>query len=214
VTSESTQREVAGLSIELLDEELRDCYQELSNVAVGRAANLLAQLLKNYVIMPIPVVNLLERAELSMALSSIQGAQSVSAVCQGFTGSKISGEALLIFNDASFTDMAELTHFNGEITEQIELELLMDIANIMIGACLKGLADQIDVRFSQGQPYLLGQHINIQELLKNNEAQWDRLLAIELPYELEGRNVNCDLLLLFTENSLPVMHSKVSYLLE
>lgn len=202
------------MTTDVLDEELRDCFQELSNVAVGRAADLLARLLNNFVIMPIPVVNLLERAELSMALSAIADANSVSAVCQGFTGSKIAGEALLIFNDASFQDMAELTQFKGEITEQIELELLMDIANILIGACLKGLAEQIDVSFSQGQPYLLGQHINIEELLSRNGSSWRRLLTIELPYKLEGRDVNCDLLLLFTEDSLAVLRDKMSYLLE
>ena len=199
---------------QILDEELRDCFQELSNVAVGRAADLLARLLNTFVIMPIPVVNLLERAELSMALSSIADAESVSAVCQGFTGSKIAGEALLIFNDASFTDMADLTHYSGEITKQIELELLMDISNILIGACLKGLAEQLDVSFSQGQPSLLGQHLNIAELLKGNGTSWQRLLTIEIPYKLEGHQVNCDLLLLFTEDSLKVLRDKVSYLLE
>ena len=140
------------MSNSFLEEDLRDYFQEISNVAVGRAADLLARLLDNFVIMPIPVVNLLERAELSMALSSIQDADSVSSVCQGFTGSKIAGEALLIFNDASFTDMAELTQYTGDINPQIELELMMDIANILIGACLKGLAEQLDVKFSQGQP--------------------------------------------------------------
>jgi chemotaxis protein CheY-P-specific phosphatase CheC len=202
------------LDNQILDEELRDCFQELSNVAVGRAADLLARLLNTFVIMPIPVVNLLERAELSMALSSIADAESVSAVCQGFTGSKIAGEALLIFNDASFTDMADLTHYSGEITKQIELELLMDISNILIGACLKGLAEQLDVSFSQGQPSLLGQHLNIAELLKGNGTSWQRLLTIEIPYKLEGHQVNCDLLLLFTEDSLKVLRDKVSYLLE
>lgn len=199
---------------ETFSEEMRDCFQEISNIAVGRAADLLARLLDNFVIMPIPTVNLLERSELNMALSSIGDASSVSAVCQGFTGSKISGEALLIFNDASFSDMAELTNFKGEITEQIELELLMDIANILIGACLKGLAEQIDVRFSQGQPYLLGQHINVTNMLNSQAASWQRALTIELPYKLEGRNVDCDLLLLFTEDSLPVLTDKMKYLME
>jgi chemotaxis protein CheY-P-specific phosphatase CheC len=202
------------MNTDVLDEDLRDCFQEVSNVAVGRAASLLAQLLDTFVIMPIPTVNLLERSELSMALSSIGNSGSVSAVCQGFTGSKIAGEALLIFNDASFTDMADLTHFSGEITEQIELELLMDIANILIGACLKGLAEQIDVSFSQGQPNLLGQHINIDEMLTRQQSDWKRALTIELPYKLEGRNVDCDLLLLFTEDSLGVLTDKMSYMLE
>ena len=199
---------------DVLDEDLRDSLRELSNIAVGRAADLLARLLNTFVIMPIPAVNLLERSELSMALSSVQGTHSVSAVCQGFTGSKIAGEALLIFNDANFTDMAELTHFEGEITEQIELELLMDISNILIGACLKGLAEQLDINFSQGQPFLLGQHINIDELLGRNPSGWQRLLTIELPYKLEGRLVNCDLLLLFTNDSLAVLRDKVAYMLE
>ena len=202
------------MNSDVLDEDLRDCFQEISNVAVGRAASLLAQLLDTFVIMPIPTVNLLERSELSMALASIGQSGSVSAVCQGFTGSKIAGEALLIFNDASFTDMAELTHFKGEITAQIELELLMDIANILIGACLNGLAEQIDVKFSQGQPNLLGQHINIDDMLTKQDAQWKRALTIELPYKLEGRNVDCDLLLLFTEDSLEVFTDKLSYMLE
>jgi chemotaxis protein CheC len=202
------------LDSDVLDEDLRDSLRELSNIAVGRAADLLARLLDTFVIMPIPSVNLLERSELSMALSSVQGNHSVSAVCQGFTGSKIAGEALLIFNDASFTDMAELTHFEGEITEQIELELLMDISNILIGACLKGLAEQLDINFSQGQPNLLGQHINIDELLSRNPSGWQRLLTIELPYKLEGRLVNCDLLLLFSNDSLAVLRDKVAYMLE
>jgi chemotaxis protein CheY-P-specific phosphatase CheC len=203
-----------NMTTDILDEDLRDCFQEISNVAVGRAASLLAQLLDVFVIMPIPMVNLLERSELRMALSSIGESVSVSAVCQGFTGSKIAGEALLIFNDASFTDMAELTSFKGEITEQIELELLMDIANILIGACLNGLAEQIDVSFSQGQPSLLGQHITIDDMLAEQESDWQRALTIELPYKLEGRNVDCDLLLLFTEDSLSVLTDKMAYMME
>lgn len=197
-----------------LDEELRDVLQELSNVAMGRAADLLARLLENYVILPIPVVNLLERAELNMALSSLEEVESVSAVCQGFVGSRIAGEALIIFNDTSFQDIAELTNFAGEITPQIELELLMDIANILIGACLKGLAEQLDVSFSQGQPVLLGQHLSLRDLVGDQAGNWKRALTIEIPYRLENRNVDCDLLLLFTEDSLRVLEDKIQYMME
>lgn len=197
-----------------LDEDLRDAFQEIANVAMGRAASLLARLLDNYVLLPIPVVNLLERSELKMALSSLKEFDSVSAVCQGFVGSRISGEALLIFNDTSFQDIAELTNFAGEITPEVELELLMDIANILIGACLKGLAEQLDVAFSQGQPVLLGQHLNQDDLVTDASTTWQRALTVEIPYRLEGRNVDCDLLLLFTEDSLAVLDDKIRYLME
>lgn len=202
------------MDTEHLDEEMRDVFQEIANVAMGRAADLLARLLNNYVVLPIPVVNLLERNELKMALSSVKSVDSVSAVCQGFVGSRISGEALLIFNDTSFQDIAELTEFKGDITPDIELELLMDIANILIGACLKGLTEQLDVSFSQGQPVLLGQHLHLQDLVNNQAGNWKRALTIEIPYRLESRNVDCDLLLLFTEDSLAVLESKVRFMLE
>lgn len=202
------------MSGEHLDEELRDVFQEITNVAMGRAADLLARLLNNYVVLPIPVVNLMERAELNMALTSLEEFESVSAVCQGFVGSRIAGEALLIFNDTSFQDIAELTNFAGEITPQIELELLMDIANILIGACLKGLAEQLDISFSQGQPVILGQHLALNDLVSSKSGAWKKALTIEIPYRLEGRNVDCDLLLLFTEDSLKVLEDKVGYMLE
>jgi len=199
---------------EQLDDELLDALREVSNVAMGRAADLLARLLDTFVVLPVPVVNLLERSELNMALSSLRSASSVSAVCQGFYGSRVSGEALLIFNDTSFADIANLTDFKGDITPEVELELLMDIGNILIGACLKGLAEQLDVAFSQGQPVLLGQHVDTDDLVNESTASWSKALTVEIPYRLEGHSVDCDLLLLFTEDSLNVLAGKIRYLME
>ena len=50
--------------------EARDVYQELANVAMGQAADLLARMLGGFVILPIPNVNVLEVSELHMALNS------------------------------------------------------------------------------------------------------------------------------------------------
>jgi len=43
---------------------------------------------------------------------------------------------------------------------------------------------------------------------------WRRTLAIELSYGLEGYNVRCDLILLFTEDSMVTMNNKLAHLLE
>jgi CheY-like chemotaxis protein len=97
-----------------------DGYQEIANVAMGRAADLLARLLHVFVILPVPNVSMLEASELRMALNQISDTDtSVSALCQGFIGPGIAGEALLIFNETSFTDIAELMNFKGEINEAI-----------------------------------------------------------------------------------------------
>lgn len=196
-----------------LSPELRDCYQEVANVAMGRAGDLLARLLNVFVKLPIPNVNFIEVSELSMALKAVEVSESTSGICQGFISAGISGEALLILNDSSFKDVASLMNYQYDEDEGTELELLMDLANVLIGACLKGISEQLDIAFSQGHPVVLGQHRKISELITNNATKWKKTLAIEISYSIENYPIKCDLLLLFTENSMQTLNHKLSYLL-
>jgi chemotaxis protein CheY-P-specific phosphatase CheC/FixJ family two-component response regulator len=209
----SVNKEVAEEDF-FLDPELRDCYQEIANVAMGQAGDLLARLLDVFVVLPIPNVNLIEVSELSMALSDVEEQESTSGVCQGFISAGISGEALLILNDSSFKDVASLMNYKYEVDESTELELLMDLANVLIGACLNGVSAQLDMPFSQGHPVVLGQHKKISELIATNSKKWKRTLAIEISYSIEGYSIKCDLLLLFTEESMRTLNNKISYLLD
>lgn len=198
----------------VLEDDLRDCYQEIANVAMGRAGDLLARLLDVFVKLPIPNVNLIEVSELSMALSAVESHESTSGICQGFIGAGISGEALLILTDSSFKDVASLMNYKYEVNDSTELELLMDMANVLIGACLHGISEQLDMPFSQGHPVVLGQHRKISELIANNANKWKRTLAIEISYHIEGYPIKCDLLFLFTEDSMKTLNNKISYLLD
>tara|TARA_R110001583_G_scaffold191130_1_gene356002 strand:- start:20481 stop:21569 length:1089 start_codon:yes stop_codon:yes gene_type:complete len=197
-----------------LSPELRDCYQEVANVAMGRAGDLLARLLDVFVKLPIPNVNFIEVSELSMALKAVEASESTSGICQGFISAGISGEALLILNDSSFKDVASLMNYQYDEDEGTELELLMDLANVLIGACLKGISEQLDITFSQGHPVVLGQHRKISELIANNTNKWKKTLAIEISYSIENYPIKCDLLLLFTEKSMLTLNNKLSYLLD
>jgi len=105
-------------------------------------------------------------------------------------------------------------NYTGELNDKVELELLMDVSNILIGAILTGLSRQLDMPFSQGHPVVLGQHGDVAELVKANKDRWQRTLAIEISYGIEHHNINCDLMLLFTEDSLKTLKYKVAYLLE
>lgn len=208
------KQQEAQLDESALDQDVRDCYQEITNIAMGQAGDHLARILKVFVRLPIPNVNLIEVSELHMMLQDIEEKESVSAICQGFLGPGVSGEALFILSDSSFDDVAKILGMREAGDDQAQLEMLMDAANILIGTCLTGFANQLDLSFSQGHPVVLGQHRNVSELISTNKAKWRRTLAIELSYGLEGYNVHCDLVLLFTEESMKVMNYKLSHLLE
>jgi chemotaxis protein CheY-P-specific phosphatase CheC len=199
---------------ELLDSETRDILQEITNVAIGQAGSLLASVLKVFVKLPIPNVNLLEVSELSMALHSVESSDSTSGVCQGFISGGVAGEALLILNDSSFVDIARLLNYNKKIDDGVELELLMDISNILIGSVLKGLSEQLDLNFSQGHPVVLGQHCNVSDLIYSNSTHWKKSLTVEISYGIEDYDIHCDLLLLITEDSIPTLKNKLNFLFD
>jgi chemotaxis protein CheY-P-specific phosphatase CheC len=203
-----------NLQLEEIAVDNLDGCREVVNVAMGRAADLLARLLDAFVILPIPNINTMEKSDLQMALQQIEKRESVSAVCQGLIGAGIAGEAMLIFNESSFTDIAELMKFRGEIDNAVKLELLMDISCILISASLKGIADQLDINFSLSHPSVLGIHIKISDILKQHVHHWNTVLAIEIPYRIENREINCELLLLFTEDSIDALNKRISYLSE
>jgi len=203
-----------GAATAILTEDQRDCYQELTNVAMGQAADRLARLLNAYVVLPIPKVSVIENSDLNMALQGAHSDSSVSAVCQGFIGAGIAGEALLMFNDTSFASLASLMKYNGPLSQQAELELLMDTSSILIGACIHGIGEQLEIVFNQGHPVVLGQHCDMNDLLNHGNNGWNRTLAIEIHYTIEHVNIECELLLLFTEDSVKTLNRKIDYLLD
>lgn len=188
-----------------------DVFRETVNVAIGRAAALIAKVLGVFVQLPVPNVNLLEVGELHMALADASSSRQLTAICQGFIGSGIAGEALLIFHDSEVADIAQL--MQRQSADYSDLEMLLDLSSVLIGACLSSIAEQIDVVFSQGHPQILGQHAAIDELIRLNHKRWKKTLAVEISYSLEGHDIRFDLLLLFTEDSIERLTHKLAYLM-
>ncbi|MCL1146512.1 response regulator [Shewanella sp. 10N.261.52.F9] len=198
----------------MIEVDLRDACQEVANVAMGRAADLLAKLLNVFVKLPIPNVNVLEVSELTMTLKATEDYGTVSALCQGFIGAGVAGEALLLFHDSSFQDMAKLMKLENPEDEETELEVMIDTANVLIGAFLNGISEQLHMKFSQSHPVILGRHCSVNHLISENSDKWSRTLAMEINYSIEDHDIQCDLLLLFTEDSLPTLNNKLGYLLD
>ncbi len=197
----------------ILSEDQRDCLQEISNVAMGQAGDHLARLLNAFVILSIPHVEILSPTDIAMAVQAVEG-ENVSGVCQGFIGGGISGESILLFNDTSFVDLAKLLGYHGELDEGNQRELLVDSANILVGALLRGIAEQLNIEFSFGPPAILGQHQSLTHLLSSDNVRWNKALVIEVNYQVEAYNIQCDLLMVIAEKSLGRVFDKLNYLLD
>jgi chemotaxis protein CheY-P-specific phosphatase CheC len=187
-----------------------EAYREMVNVSMGQAGESLAKLLGEFIDLPIPNVNLITNTELHMAIADIQRNESVSAVSQGFVSAGINGEALVIFNDSNFSNMVKLLKYTEDkSSSSLELEALMDVSNILIGACLRALSEQLHSVFNHNHPIILGQHCDLDDILKTTTQRKEDMLAIEIAYSIKSQNINFDLLLLFPNESIDLVFDKL-----
>jgi len=189
-----------------------DVYREVANVAMGQAGDHIARVLNQFIELPVPNVNWIAPSELHMALQSIDQAERVSAVSQGFAGSGILGEALTLLTDTSVEDVRQLLGEQLSGTEQQQrIEALMDIASIITSACLNGLGHQLHVEFTASQPVLLGQHKSLADLLSQPQQRWQKVLAIEIGYQLPKHRIGFDLLILLPEDAVLRLDQQVAH---
>ncbi len=192
----------------------RDIYMEVANVAIGRAADALARHFDVFVELPLPNVNLFEVSELHMTMRHLVSNDAMSGVCQGFSGEGIAGEALVLLSDGSVNQLSEILNYPSSKDFDNELELLMDISNIMVGSFLQGIGEQAAVRFFQSHPVLLGQHVPVEDLIEKTSGNWRKTMTFEVSYAIEKTEIKCDLLLMFVDESLPLLDNKLAYLME
>lgn len=192
----------------------RDVYLEVANVAIGCAADALARHFNVFVNLPLPNVNVFEVSELQMTLRHLASNSTMSGICQGFNGEGIAGEALVLLSDSSMNDLTAMMDYPVEHEGDSELELLMDVSNLLVGSFLKGLGQQAEVKFFQSHPVLLGQHRPIDEMISLTEGNWRRTMTFEVSYGIEGTQIKCDMLLMFVDESLPLLDNKLSYLMD
>lgn len=195
-------------------EDLRDGFQEIANIAVGEAGDKIARSFSTFVKIPIPSVHLLEAADIMMALNAVESGARVTAVTQPFFGSGISGEALLIFTDASMSQLSQLMGYQSANDDHQQVELVLEMASLLNGSCIQGICAQLDISVLLKHPQLLGQHTSLTDILEGTKFPWHQTLAIELNYAFEDFSITCDLIILFHEDSLPSLFTQLNFLIE
>jgi chemotaxis protein CheY-P-specific phosphatase CheC len=199
-------------------EDLRDAFTEIANIAVGQTADKIARSFSAFVVMPIPRVHLLESADILMALTAMDGEESVSAVTQAFYATGISGEALLLFGNNKLggskrADLSRLMGYDDNGDEREQFEHMLEMASLLNGSCIQSVLAQLEIDVLIGHPVVLGVRKNLTEMFAGHKFPWDKTLAIELNYTFEGFSTTCDLVLLFHQNALPVLFKQLAVLL-
>ena len=202
------------MTIQPFTEDEQDALQELANVAMGQAGRSLSLLLDDYVALSVPLVRLVAAADAPATMANLVGyPKNVTAVRQGFYRG-LRGEALTIFDGDGWRYLGDLVGEEGPVDDQTGHELVLEIANILVGAVLGGLGEQIGMEFSYSPPSILGLGQPVEEILVTEDLEWSHALLMEVNFSQEKRDFTCHLLALMPENSVTALRGELRAILE
>jgi chemotaxis protein CheC len=193
-----------------LTADQHDALQELTNIAMGQAGASLATLLDEFVDLSVPRIRIVEVISLPPVLADLVGKNNlVSAVRQSFQG-YLRGEAIIIFGEPGCQALADLMGFEGELGEHGETELLLDVANVLSGACLGGMMEQIrkftetkgSTELSFAMPSIMARQVTASQLIDPKKVQWSHALLLEVNFTIKNRNFIAHLTMLMPEDGI------------
>ena len=191
-----------------LTQDQREALQEVTNIGMGQAGAALANLLGTFVALSIPRIHLLQAAELGDALRNMVGHNGeVTAVRQSFQ-SDISGEAIVIYGPAGCRELWDLMGYDQTQDDRdtvAERELLFDVANVLIGACVCSVFEILGRTLNFSRPTLIGEKVPVDYLLQKGTLPWGMALLVEVNFSLENRQFTAHLVTLMAEESIPQM---------
>jgi chemotaxis protein CheC len=133
----------------------RDALIELLNIGFGRAAASLSELTGHRVILEVPQVSVHPIDQLNQALRHVV-ADEVASVHQIFSG-PVAGDALLILDHTAAGMLKELLTNEPPLPLPIDSsarEVLTEVGNILLNACLGTFGNLLDVQVSFSVPRL------------------------------------------------------------
>jgi chemotaxis protein CheC len=138
-----------------LTERQNDALTELINIAFSRTAASLSELTGHRVILDVPKIEIHPVNELSMRLGKFLPAE-LASVHQVFTG-PLTGDALLLLNydgAVMLTDLLTDEAVRSHRLNESAREVLTEVGNILLNACLGAFGNLLEVRVSFSVPRL------------------------------------------------------------
>lgn len=199
------------MSDAILSGDRRDALQEIANIGMGQAGARLAALLGRFIHLSVPRIRMVDTVSLPSAVRDmLDFTEPVTALRQSFR-CDVAGEAISLFDSRSAAHMKFV--FRADETElaspqevdEHDIEALSDVANLIAGACLTGLFEQIGQVPTFTPPRVMGVHLDLEDILNPSKLPWDRALLLEVTLQTEDGVFGSHLLTLMTAKAVEAL---------
>jgi chemotaxis protein CheC len=191
-----------------ISEEEKDILQEIMNIAFGKAAADLAEVINIFVVLSVPDIRIIKADDLPDYIrAEFTDFGNISIVEQNFWG-EFKGNALLAFPADAGRELISLLGdgdepaFASESSDILENETLIEVGNILIGACVGKVAELLSDVVTYSPPRIIFEnHPNV-SMPKTLFDSSNSAIILKTVFSFNERNVNGFLFLITSDNSI------------
>lgn len=198
----------------------KDILQELMNIGFGQAAADLAQVIDLSIELSVPDIQLFKAVDLSVHIAKeVAEDQEFSLVEQYFLG-KFKGIALLVFPAKAGKQLVSLfgleDHRNSpsERLELLEKEAMIEVGNILIGACVGKITELLNDVVIYSPPRVMIQNVFNSTLPKNLFDPSSMAISMKTVFHFEQQKISGQLFLIANQESIIWLKSALNAFME
>lgn len=198
----------------LLDEDQRDCLQELMNISYGCATAAIAQIIDKFATLNIPSIKTITSNEFEEYFAKKFEKYDTYFVTNQKTDGKLAGENLFIMDETSVTNLAhEFDLEEDEIDDDELKDVILEIANIISSTTLSKLADLIEASVTFLPPSVR-KLCSTDTLDERFKTEYKHVIIISTEIKFEDQNIFGELIIMSKEDSIVFLKDSLDKVLE
>ena len=190
-----------------------DALREMINIGVGRAAGILNAMLRSHIILRLPEVGVLSKAEVE-AKASQYGAEVFAAVRLGFRGPVRGNDALGLPEDSAATLVVRVTGGEAGISEDngldsIRIGTLTEVGNIVLNSVMGAIGNDLKQHIFYSVPTFQEESLHKMPADSTPDAD-SNVVWVQTQFSVEDHQIDGDIILVFEMGSLDLLLNAVN----
>lgn len=194
-----------------LNEDQRDCLQELMNISYGAATAAIGKIIDRFATLAIPVIHSVTAEELRTHILDKLNHKDTFFVAHQLINGDLAGENLFIIDKQSGINLSKEFDLEEDEIEQEDIEdIVLEITNILSSTTSSKLAEMIEAKVSFNAPTV--NYIQTKtEFEHNMKCDYEDIIIISTELKFEDRHISGELVLmkhkhssLFLKNALDI----------
>jgi chemotaxis protein CheC len=183
---------------------------EVMNIAFGKASADLARVIDIRIVLSVPHVEIMQANGLLPRITEETGGyDAISVIEQNFWG-KYKGSALLAFPSEAIRALVSLFDDEapsaGPLSPLLEKDALLELGNILIGACVSKVAELLDDAVSFSPPRLIPRvttdNISKETVASRLDNPQDSVVLMKTVFHFEDQDIKGFLFLIADQDSM------------